>query len=89
MSAAIGIVKSKDSNLLRCNGGHIEVSRAWAKHFLNRIGYSKRRVTTKASVSDVDFAALKAEFIFDIITIAEMEEIPQSLIIIWDHTGIN
>ena len=89
VSAAIGIVKSKDSNLLRCNGGHIEVSRAWAKHFLDHIGYSKRRVTTKASVSDVDFAALKAQFIFDIITIAEMEEIPQSLIINWDHTGIN
>ena len=37
------------------------------KAFFDRIGYSKRRVTTKASVSDVDFAALKAQFIFDII----------------------
>lgn len=82
-------MKSKDSNLWRCNGGHIEISKAWAKHFMDHIGYSKRRVTTKASVSDVDFAALKAQFLFDIATVAAMEEIPQSLIINWDHTGIN
>ena len=88
-SAAIGIVKSQDSNLLHDNGGHLEITRQWAKHFLHRIGYSKRRVTTKASVSDFDFANLKAQFLFDIAVIVNMEEIPESLIINWDHTGIN
>ena len=39
VSASNGIVKNKDSNLLHCNGIHIEFSRAWAKHFLDRISY--------------------------------------------------
>ena len=36
-SAAIGIVKKYDSNLLRCNGGHIECNRDWAKKIFEKI----------------------------------------------------
>ncbi len=32
--------------------------------------------------------ACKTQFLFDIDTIVEMEEIPRDLIINWDHTGI-
>ena len=28
------IVKSHDSGLLACNGGHIKCTKQWAKHFL-------------------------------------------------------
>ena len=42
MSAAEGVVKNHDSNLLLCNGGHIECGKHWAKNFLVRMGYTKR-----------------------------------------------
>ena len=33
ISAAAGIIKSHDSNLLESNGGHIKCTKHWAKHF--------------------------------------------------------
>lgn len=87
VSAAEGIVKGHDSNLLECNGGHIKCTKSWAKHFLTRIGYVKRKATTKASISDIDFESQKEQFLYDIKTIVEMEDIPKALVINWDHTG--
>ena len=89
MAAAEGVVKSFDSNLLQCNGGHIICGKHWAKNFLQRMGYVKRRASTTAKVSLSDFEQYKAQFLFDITSIVEMEEIPKCLVINWDHTGIN
>ncbi len=36
-----------------------------------------------------NFESYKKQFLFEIQTIVEMEEIPPSLIINWDHTGLN
>uniref|UniRef100_A0A1X7SY85 DDE-1 domain-containing protein n=1 Tax=Amphimedon queenslandica TaxID=400682 RepID=A0A1X7SY85_AMPQE len=88
VSAAEGIIKSHDSSLLECNRGHIKCTKHWAKHFLSRIGYVKRKATTKASISDIDFEAQKDQFLFDIRAIIEIEDIPKELVINWDHTGI-
>ena len=88
-SAAVGIVKSHDANLLKCNGGHIDITKSWAISIPQRMGYVKRRNTTKAKVNISDFEELKAQFVFDIKAIIEMEEIPPELVINWDHTGIN
>ena len=41
ISAAEGIVKSHNSNLLEGNSGHIKCTKHWAKHSLNRLGYVK------------------------------------------------
>ena len=89
MASAEGIVKSHDSNLLQENGGHIVLSKSWARSVLGRMGYVKRRASTKAKVTAADFDALKAQFVFDIRTIVEMEDIPPDMIINWDHTGIH
>ena len=32
---------------------------------------------------------MKSQFLFDIRTIVEMEDIPEDLVINWDHTGLN
>ena len=53
------------------------------------MGYVKRNATTKASISDVDFEARKEQYLFDIHTIIDMEEIPKELVINWEHTGIH
>ena len=88
-AAAEGIVKAEDSNLLKCNGGHIECTKHWAVNMLGRLGYVKRKANSKAKVSVEDFEAAKLQFIFDISAIREMEGIPNQLVLNWDHTGIN
>ena len=82
VAGAEGIIKSYESNLLKENGGHIACSKSWAKSFLGC--YVKRRASTKAKVTVADFDAYKAQFVFDIQAIVEMEEIP----LIWSLTGI-
>ncbi len=89
MAVAEEIVKSNDSNLLKINGGHIVCNKNWAKSFLSRLGYVKRRASTKMKVTPLDFEAFKSQFVFDVKCIIELEEIPPDLVINWDHTGIH
>ncbi len=89
MAVAEGIVKNHDSNMLVCNGGHISLTKNWAKSLLQRMGYVKRQASSKAKVTVSDFEAYKSQFVYDINTIIEMEEIPTKLVINWDHTGIH
>ena len=89
IACAEGIVTSKDSNLLASKGGHIALTKHWGRHLLNRMGYVKRRASTKAEVTVQNFEEIKAQFLLDIKVIVEMEEIPFNLIINWDQTGIH
>ena len=52
VSASNGIVKSKDSNLLHCNGIHIESA-----------GHGQSIFWIVSAISDIDFVALKAWFL--------------------------
>ena len=48
IGCAEGIVRSKNSSLLAYNGGHITFTKSWSKHLLGRMGFVKRRASTKA-----------------------------------------
>ena len=48
-AVAAGMVKKKDPRLLAVNGGHISLSKDWARYMLQRIGFVKRKGTTKGS----------------------------------------
>ena len=89
IGCAEGIVKSKDSNLFASNGGHIVLSKHWGKHLLTRMGYVKRRASTKAKVAVQNFDELKMQFLLDIKVVVKMDEIPPALVINWDQTGIH
>ena len=89
IACAEGIVKSKDSNLLACNGGNISLTKDWAKSLMQRMGLVKRRPSTKAKLNVEYFEVVKLQFLIDIKTVVEMDEIPFDLIINWDQTGIN
>lgn len=43
-----GIIKDHDSNLLCENGGHIKLTKDWAKYLLQRMNFVKRRKTSTA-----------------------------------------
>ena len=89
IACAHGIVISKDANLLSTNGGHINLSKHWAKSFLQRMGFVKRKGTTKAKITVENFDSIKQQFLLDIKNVVQMDEIPFQLVINWDHTGIH
>ena len=87
-AAAAGMVKQKNPMLLAENGGHITLTKDWACYLLQRIGYVKRKGTTKGTLHVDSFDEIKREYLFDIKLIVAIEEVPPCLIINWDQTGI-
>lgn len=89
-AAGRGIVLSVDRSLLRENGGHIEITRAWALSLMNRMELVKRKGTTSNKVLRVDnFDHEKSKFLTKIQTRVTEYGIPPSLIINWDQTGLH
>ena len=56
---------------------------------LERMGYVKRKATSKAKVTVENLSTLKQQYLLDIKGTVEMEEIPQDLILNWDQTAIH
>ena len=54
-AVAAGMVKKKDPRLLAVNGGHINLSKDWARYMLQRIGFVKRKGTTKGTLQVENF----------------------------------
>ena len=68
-----------NQTLLTEYGGHVNLSKDWEKLLLRRMGYVKRRGTTKILLS-----------IFkDVCTTVVIEEILPEMILNWDQTGVN
>ena len=86
---AEGIVSGCDLTLLSSNGGPITISKDWAKGIMERMGLSKRKATTKSTLSKYDFNEVCSTYLNDILMIVLMEEVPMSLVINWDQTGVN
>ena len=83
-----GIVKDTHSNLLSENGGHIDLTKHWAKDLLQRMNYVKRHGSSTAKVAVENFTQVKVQFPFDVQSLIEIEEIQIALIINWDQTAI-
>ena len=56
---------------------------------MQRMGYIKRKTTTKAKITVESLALLKEEFLLDIRGLVEMEEITVDLILNLDQTAVN
>ena len=88
IAGARGIILKMDKNRLAENGGHINLTKSWAKSLLKRMGFVKRRGTTKVSrVTSAEFEQVKKSFLAAINTQVQLEEIPPELIFNWDKTG--
>ena len=88
IAAAMGIVRRHDSNLLAVNGGHIILTKYWAQYLLQRMGYVKRKASSKAKITVENLASLKEQYLLDIRGV-DMEEIPKDLILNWDQTAVH
>ena len=85
LGGAEGIIASKDRTLVDT----LAPGKDWAKSLLFRMGYVKRKATMKAKVTVQDFEAVKTLFPNDVFTTVAMEDIPEELIINWDHTALH
>ena len=88
IAVAQAIVTNYDSNLLSENEGHIILTKSWENYLLRHLGFVKKRCSTKAKVSASNFAWLQEQFGYDARVLIDMMEIPGSLAINWDQTGI-
>ena len=90
LGAARGIILKTNRTLLAEYGGHVVLTKDWAKTLMQRMGFVKRRGTTSKSKSLVEqFDELKVQFLDDVVTTVAVEEIPPELILNWDQTGLN
>ena len=90
VAAARGLLMSLDHTMVLEHGGHVNLTRQWAYHFLGRMKFVRRKATTsKSKFSPADFEALKKSFLDEVSQVVEMEEIPPELVLNWDQTGIN
>lgn len=89
LSAARGIVMKTDKHLLTEFGGHIELSKHWAKSLLARMNFVKRRGSTACKTEIENFPELKENFLCRIRQAVSEDDIPPQLVINWDHAGLN
>ena len=89
MGAAEEIISHRDVSKLSSHGGHIKITKTWAKSLLNRMGFVKRKCSTSGKISLARFDELKDLFLADVAAEVLFNDIPGSLIINWDQTGLS
>ena len=85
IACAEGILMHEDTNLLT----RVDLSKGWAQYLLKRMGYVKRKATSKAKITVDNFAEIKEDFLLEVKHVIAMDEIPTQLVINFDQTGLN
>ncbi|KAM7312471.1 neprilysin-2-like [Ixodes scapularis] len=88
IAAALRIVRATKPTLLPEFGGTLVLDRPWARSFLNRIGFVKRKATKTAQNFPNDFEVAKKKFLQTIDEKRNHFSIPDDLVLNWDQTGV-
>ena len=90
MAAGEGIVRAHDRTQLVQHGGHIQITKTWALSLLKRIGFVKRKASTKATpnMSGEEFQRVKDRFLKQLARMVQLRNVPDNLIINLDQTGV-
>jgi len=75
IARAEGILMYKDPGLL----SRVNLTKGWAKYLLHRMGFVKRKATSKAKVTVDNCEELKEQFLLEINQVIVMDEIPADL----------
>ena len=89
VAAARGIVIAKDPVMLAENGGHVLLSKSWAQSLMMRMGLVKRKVSTKKPTMFEEQFQQRKKTLDQLTLFGNAHDIPSSLIMNWDQTGIN
>lgn len=68
-------------------GGHIEITKHYARSLLRRMGFMKRKGTKAVKNLPSDFDEMKNEFINRVEKSKDDYSVPDSMIFNWDQTG--
>jgi hypothetical protein len=88
IAAATGILTHRNPTILKANGGHVELGRAWARSLMKRMGLVKRKGTQAARKLPSNFDEIKQDFLDRITSRVRDDNIPNDLIFNWDQTGV-
>ena len=66
----------------------IKLNKEWARSVLRRMGFTKRRANSKSKILPDNFEEIKEQFLTDVQSVIDMEEVPPSLVLNWDHTAM-
>ena len=90
IAAGKAIVRKYNPGLIdEDDGPAIHLTTNWAKSLLHRMGFVKRKGCSTKKLMVHNFEEIKEQFLFDIEVVVKMEDIPDDLILNWDHTAIN
>ena len=87
-AGAEGIILARDRSVLVKYGGHIDLTKSWAKSLLHRMGYSKRRCSNAGKVALPHLKEIQENFLADIQSEVVMNDILSDLIFNWDQTAL-
>ena len=90
VAAATGIIEHLDPSRLSKHGGDITIEHAWAKSFLSRLGFVRRKGTKAARKLPSDYEDIKASFlerVREAATTSTGSFIPPQLILNFDQTN--
>ena len=59
LAAAERIITARDQSLLVQHGGHIQLTKSWAKSLLMRMGYVKRKCSNAGKISISQFKEIQ------------------------------
>ena len=90
MAVGEGIVRAHDRTMLVQHSGHIQITKAWALSLLKRIGYVKRKATTKTmlGLSGEEIETVRRCLLKQVARMVKLRDIPDNLVINLDQTGI-
>lgn len=87
-TGAEGIMTKMVKHKLEKYGGSVVITRHYTRSLLRRMGFVKRNGTKSVQTQPSDFEEIKSlKFIEKVRNIANLHNIPDSLIIYWDQTG--
>ena len=68
--------------------GEVKLTKEWGRSILRRMCFTKRRANSKTKMLIENFAEMRDNYLIDIQSVIEMEDIPSDLVINWDQTAI-
>lgn len=82
MAGAKGIVLSRDPSKLQSHGGHLNITKGWAKSFLIHMGFVKCKCSNASKVLVEQFYKLKEVFLANGTAKVLISDTPKSLSLI-------
>lgn len=70
-------------------GGEVKLTKEWGRSILRRMCFAKRRANSKTKMLPNNFAEIRDNYLIDVQSVVEMEDIPSDLVMNWDQPAVH